>query len=205
MTRSSRYGKINEAVRTVLLACIGLILLASSARFIISGQQRLPDEPRYTRDGRMLRPNNYREWIWLSSGLGMSYNPAHGDNDHPSFDNVFVTRAAYRSFLQTGNWPDKTILVLEARASANKGSINQSGHFQTTLLEVEAHVKDESRFPGKWAFFAFGGSTEPAAMIPTSASCYSCHQQHAAVDTTFVQFYPTLLEIAKQKGTLKEY
>jgi hypothetical protein len=32
--------------------------------------------------------------------------------------------------------------------------------------------------------------------------CYSCHEQHAAVDTTFVQFYPTLLEIAKKKGTL---
>lgn len=34
------------------------------------------------------------------------------------------------------------------------------------------------------------------------ADCYSCHEQHAAVDTTFVQFYPTLLEIAKQKKTL---
>jgi hypothetical protein len=32
--------------------------------------------------------------------------------------------------------------------------------------------------------------------------CYSCHEQHGAVDTTFVQFYPTLLPIATQKGTL---
>ena len=32
--------------------------------------------------------------------------------------------------------------------------------------------------------------------------CYSCHEQHGAVDTTFVQFYPTLIELAKQKGTL---
>jgi len=39
-------------------------------------------------------------------------------------------------------------------------------------------------------------------MVPKDASCYSCHEQHAAVDTTFVQFYPTLLPIAKQKGTL---
>jgi acyl carrier protein phosphodiesterase len=39
-------------------------------------------------------------------------------------------------------------------------------------------------------------------MVPTEAACYSCHTQHAAVDTTFVQFYPTLLEIAKKKGTL---
>jgi len=39
-------------------------------------------------------------------------------------------------------------------------------------------------------------------MIPLAADCYSCHAAHAAVDTTFVQFYPTLLPIATAKGTL---
>jgi len=39
-------------------------------------------------------------------------------------------------------------------------------------------------------------------MIPASADCYTCHAAHAAVDTTFVQFYPTLLPIAKSKATL---
>ena len=28
------------------------------------------------------------------------------------------------------------------------------------------------------------------------------HQQHAAADTTFVQFYPTLLPVATKLGTL---
>jgi hypothetical protein len=62
-------------------------------------------------------------------------------------------------------------------------------------------VKDEARFPGKWAFFPFNGGTT-AKMIPTTADCYSCHAEHAAVDTTFVQFYPTLLPIAENKRTL---
>ena len=39
-------------------------------------------------------------------------------------------------------------------------------------------------------------------MIPEKADCYACHQSHAAVDTTFVQFYPTLLPLAEAKGTL---
>ena len=39
-------------------------------------------------------------------------------------------------------------------------------------------------------------------MVPTTMECYSCHAEHAAVDTTFVQFYPTLLQIAQSKGTL---
>jgi hypothetical protein len=28
-----------------------------------------------------------------------------------------------------------------------------------------------------------------------------CHEQQGALDTTFVQFFPTLIKIAKQKGT----
>ncbi len=57
------------------------------------------------------------------------------------------------------------------------------------------------RFPGKWAFFAFEDE-KPATVIPAAASCYSCHAEHAAVDTTFVQFYPTLLPVAIRKETL---
>lgn len=135
----------------------------------------------------------------------MSYTPHANETaaENPTFDNVFVTRTAYRSFLSTGKWPDKTMFVLELRASASKGSINQNGHFQTSLMGMEAEVKDESRFPGKWAFFDFSGSAASATAIPSSASCYSCHAQNGVVDNTFVQFYPTLLEIAKQKGTLK--
>ena len=34
-------------------------------------------------------------------------------------------------------------------------------------------------------------------------SCVECHTQHTAVERTFVQFYPTLLEVARRKGTLK--
>jgi len=41
-----------------------------------------------------------------------------------------------------------------------------------------------------------------ATMVPVEANCYTCHASHGAVDTTFVQFYPTLLPIAKSKGML---
>ncbi len=176
-----------------------LALLLATAAFLFSRDSQ------YTRDGRMLRPADYREWIWLSSGLGMSYSPQAAQSANPAFDNVFVNPAAYRAFVQTGMWPDKTTFVLEVRASQSKGSINQSGRFQGAALGLDVHVKDESRFPGKWAFFNFNPSDESAVMIPTSANCYSCHQQHGAVDTTFVQFYPTLLEIAKRKRTLGKY
>ena len=70
-------------------------------------------------------------------------------------------------------------------------------------LAIEAHVKDTARFPGGWAFFGFQGS-ELGKLFPITEPCYSCHEKNGAADTTFVQFYPTLLEIAKRKGTLKK-
>jgi len=165
----------------------------------------LTAQPRYTADGQLTLPSDYREWVFLSSGLGMTYNPPNttGMQMAPAFTNVFVNPVAYRSFLSTGKWPDKTMLVLEVRASASQGSINKGGSYQSEVLGIEGEVKDSAKFPGNgWAFFAFGKSAT-GKLLPRSEDCYSCHLEHAAVDNTFVQFYPVLMGIAKQKGTLK--
>lgn len=158
--------------------------------------------PTYTKDGDLIPPTaQYREWVYLTTGLDMSYNPK-ASSDMSMFDNVFVNPEAYRAFEATGTWPDKTVMLLEGRQAQSKGSINKSGHFQSGgVMGLEIHIKDESRFPGKWAFFDVASETK-ATLIPATAPCYSCHAEHAAVDTTFVQFYPTLLPIAQKKGTL---
>src|SRR5581483_8986668 len=111
--------------------------------------------PEYTGDGQLRLPANYRQWVYLSSGFDMSYNPA-AKAGHDVFDNVFVNPEAWREFLAHGTWPDKTVLVLEARGAESKGSINQKGSFQSAaVMGLEVHVKDQARFPGKWAFFGF--------------------------------------------------
>jgi hypothetical protein len=174
-------------------------LIALAAAITLAAAQA--DGPQFTANQQLIRPANYREWVWLSSGLGMSYAAeASGDGN---FDNVFVAPEAYRGFLAAGKWPEKTIFVIEERASMSKGSINQSGHFQGELVGMAAEVKDSSRFPGGWAFFNFAGDAPSATALPKSAACYSCHAQHGAVDNTFVQFYPTLLTVAKRKGTIR--
>ena len=159
-------------------------------------------QPRYTADGQLTLPSDYREWTFLSSGLGMTYAPMPGHDD-AAFTNVFVNPAAYRHFISTGKWPDKTMLVLEVRASTSKGSINQGGSYQSGLLAIESDVKDLAKFPGNgWAFFGFGKSTS-GKLLPRTEDCYACHAEHGAVDNTFVQFYPVLLEIAKRFGTAR--
>jgi Cytochrome P460 len=183
------------------VALIGALLLISMLAF---RQETAPstNTPTYTSDGQLKFPDHYREWVYLTTGIDMSYNPALQSADHSMFDNVFVNPEAYKAFTQTGTWPDKTVLVLEVRGAQSKGSINQKGHYQgTDVMGLEVHVKDEARFSGKWAFFGFDNETS-AKMIAQNMDCYSCHSEHGAVDTTFVQFYPTLLEIAKKKGTL---
>ena len=154
----------------------------------------------YSAEGDLTPPLQYREWTYLTTGFNMSYTAKASDMS--MFDNVFVNPEAYRAFLATGAWPDKTVIVLESREAASKGSINKSGNFQNGgVAGLELHVKDEARFPGKWAFFDVASESK-ATLIPSNAPCYSCHADHAAVDTTFVQFYPTLLPVATQKGTL---
>jgi len=182
------------------MACRMSLVLAAAACLAVQAASDA-QAPRYTASGELTLPGDYREWVFLSSGLGMTYQPMPGHDS--AFTNVFASPPAYRGFVATGKWPDKTVLLLEVRASASKGSINQGGSYQTDLLGIEAEVKDSAKFPGNgWAFFAFGKSSA-GKPLPRSADCYSCHKEHGAVDNTFVQFYPALLEIAKQKGTLK--
>ena len=160
--------------------------------------------PQFTKDNELIRPADYREWVFVSAGLGMSYGSAANESGDPRFDNVFVKPAAYRAFLESGKWPDKTVFVLEVRSAKEHGSINKAGHYQGDVMAVEAAVKDEARFPEKWAYFGFGGgkSMRDAAKAFPADACHSCHNNNGAVDNTFVQFYPTLLPVAEAKGTL---
>jgi hypothetical protein len=192
------------SAKPLLLFVVAIAILGSLASTAHQPQSApTTNAPTYTSDGQLRLPANYREWVYLTTGFDMSYSAANG-MDHHMFDNVFVNPESYQAFLKAGTWPDKTMLVLEVRGAKSKGSINQAGNYQgTDRMGLEIHVKDISRFKdqGNWAFFGFDDKPT-STMTPTSTACYSCHALHAAVDTTFVQFYPTLLPIAAAHNTL---
>jgi hypothetical protein len=181
------------------------LLALAVAALSVSGEA---PAPQYTEDGELVLPEDYREWVFLSSGVGMTYGPVGaGRGLPPMFDNVFVRPEAYRSFREAGHWPDKTVFVLEVRYATSHGSINKDGHFQTDLSGLEALVRDEGRFEDKWGFFGFptrgGEPSRTGRKLGREAGCLACHTANGAVDGTFVQFYPTLLEVAERKGTLR--
>lgn len=162
--------------------------------------------PAYTPDAQLRLPQDYRDWVWLTSDFHSASDPAKTEAGARHWvNNIFVNPNAYKEFLQTGTWPDKTMLVVEQRATKEMGFLapGRNGTDQSSLIGVAVHVKDETRFPGKWAFFGFQAGKNTSSMIPATASCYSCHAARGAVDTTFVQFYPTLLPTARSNNTLR--
>ena len=183
----------------ILILLLGALVLRSSRT-----QASSPPSigPQFTSDGKLVRPEGYRRWVYLSSGFGMSYSQT--PDGMQMFTNVFVNPTSYDYFVAHGNWPDKTIFILEEYASTSHGSINKHGSYQNEFMGFEAEVKDEARFPDKWAYFGFeGGEKSAAAGTPSKNVCWNCHEQNAAVEHSFVQFYAELLKIAKEKGTIK--
>ena len=152
----------------------------------------------YTPEGDLQMPNDYREWVFLTSSLGLNYSS--DANPSPEFDNVFVNPAAYQVFLKTGAWPDKTVLVKENRTS-EKHTASKDGRFQTQSVGKEVHVKDVSK--GGWKYYIFRKDAETGKVVRNQTGCDNCHSK-AAVDYTFVEFYPTLIEAAKKNGTWHE-
>lgn len=188
-----------------MLRAFALLLVFAAvsqpARVSAQSSATTPDAPTYTADHKLMLPAHYREWIFLTSGIDMSYSPNPAMAGHSMFDNVFVNPSSYQAYLKTGTWPDKTTFILEVRGAEGPSSINKRGHTQSqNIMGFEIHVKD-SGLEGGWGFFEPDGPAT-AALIKRPAACYQCHEAHGAVDTTFVQFYPTLFRLAKQKNTL---
>jgi Cytochrome P460 len=181
-------------VRSLFVSLAGVLVLTCMVTGPTDHAQTRSAQPRYAQNHALVRPQNYRQWIYLSTGFGMEYSAAGGKPR--MFTNVFVTPYAYRQFVKTGKWPDETMFVLEERFAASKDSINKAGRYETDLAGLAVSVKDARQFLDKWAYFSFRGGERTSQPKPKEA-CWECHNSHGAVDNTFVQFYPTLKTLAQ--------
>jgi len=188
---------MNSGLRMVS-AALAVAVVGGLAAAAVSRAESAKPALVYTADGKLAYPKDYRSWVYLSTGMDMAYVDGPPPSAH-LFDSVFVDPASYAAYQKTGTWPDKTIFVLEVRKGQGRGSINKSGVYQTDLVGMEAHVKDVKRFKSGWAFFPVNG--EPTNALVQTSNCNKCHEAHGAVDTTFVQFYPTLLPKAQEMKT----
>ena len=100
----SHWQGILPLMRIPLKAALLTLLVSMFAFALVAAQSPSAAAPEYTDDGQMKLPENYRQWVYLTTGFDMSYNPGQMSMDHHMFDNVFVNPEAYQSFLQNGMW-----------------------------------------------------------------------------------------------------
>jgi len=172
-------------------------------------------KPRFDGEGRMLRPEGYRRWVFLGANYGMGYSEgetlATQKAKNATFHNIYTQPDALDDFTKTGEYPEGAMLVMEVVKPSTHASINKQGVFQAQVIGIEVGVKDSKRFgKDKWAYFKFfttEGKELNEAKAFAKEACWSCHNQHGAADNTFSQFYPVAREarpeIAKALDTVK--
>ena len=199
ITRSSKLFAL------ICIALLCLLFLASSPDSAATAQSyksqpTASEKPAAVFEDKdtLLRPEGYREWIFVGSSTGLNYSPNPAPSSSTSatdFKNVYINPSSYREFVKTGKFPEGTVMILEIAQAANKNEPALQGTFASQYIALEASVKDSKRFPSGWAYFGFTGQEgklkAKAKPFPDSA-CLSCHQQKAATDRVFTQFYPVL-------------
>lgn len=194
-----------------LITGLGLVSLFVAAA--VSGANESKAAP------RLLFPKDYRNWVYLSSGLDMKYVgepnlPCQGGPCPQMFENVFVRPDAYNTFVKTKTWPAGAVFVLERRCAVQKASIDTSGSTQGKLFLIAASQK--SSLNG-WNYYLFGTdgpltcdgpdpnfagqSKDPVSNSETNPPmCWKCHKENGLKDNTFIQFYPTLKPLVSSKA-----
>jgi hypothetical protein len=112
----------------------------------------------------------YETWVFVGSNLGLAYKSEVSAMtareseraEQQAFHNVFMDSASFAKFIETGTFPDPTILMMELYLAENKdpGGVLSQGVFNGRRILVEAAVKDSKRPTHKgsesiWAYYAF--------------------------------------------------
>lgn len=167
-------------------------------------------QPAYTEDGKLIRPEGYREWVFVGSSLGLDYSRPDENRQGPGiFHHIYIQPEAYKHYAATGTFPEKTMLVMENYSAGNKENNtakdltkdkeefeNLNGHFADQRVAMEVALKDSAQSPDTWTYYNFStrAGLLPSAKAFPKQMCWDCHDKHAAVDNVFVQFYPILRE-----------
>jgi hypothetical protein len=151
---------------------------------------------RFNSKGELIRPEGYREWIYVGAPLTPNeLNPPEAP--FPEFHSVYIHPGDYDYYQANGTFRDGTVLIKELALVGATSAVSGKGYFMGEFTGLEATVKDAARFPdepGNWAYFSFGHTyplADAAAAFPTAA-CNTCHENAAADDFVFTQYYPVL-------------
>lgn len=190
------------------------IMFAGAAAMAVAQQQLPPPDdwhaagrqlPEYTRDGELVLPKNFHEWVFVGSPLTPNaLNDGHAN--FPEFHNVYIEPGSYEVYKKTGVFPEGTIffkelqLVLPAE-NADGSRIEPSGRgfFPGPFNGADVTVKDSQRYAASdgWGYFNFHHNEPKAATakVRPVEECGFCHIASAKRDDVWTQFYPLLDQV----------
>jgi hypothetical protein len=164
-------------------------------------------KPKYSEGKELMLPEDYRTWVFVGASIGLSYSESTRTDAAATpgaFHHIYIQPEAYAHFKKTGQFPEKTLLVMEVHRADQKVSINKGGFFEGDRVALEVALKDHEKFDEGWAYFDFANGKKKTSSAFPKASCFSCHKEHGADDNVFTQFYPVLREARKISQLLDE-
>jgi len=99
-------------MRTLCSGLIALALFVGLALSLSVGVGLSEDDviPRYDDGGALLLPDGFESWVFVGSSLGLTYGPE--PPSHDMFRNVYIEPLAYQHYVETGTFPDQTMLAM---------------------------------------------------------------------------------------------
>jgi len=185
--------KTHKIVSAVVAALITAWPIRALAQESAANAQAL-SVARLTADGKLQKPADLANWVFLGTSLGMGYNPGSFNAAHPGqFQVVLMEPTAWQHFEKHGDYaPGSMFLLAFYNADKQARSINQNGFTQADLTNYEIHLIGPKEGAERHGFYMFGADSRQGSRLPPGNACARCHTDHGAFDGTFAQFYPTL-------------
>jgi hypothetical protein len=233
-TRSRLIVLVLPAVAALALTCEDAALIpavrslaaqppsGSKSAAVDAQQKPVVKAPQYNAAGEFILPADFRTWVFVGANLGIEYadSAAPADKEKAkekkpkpaNFHNVYINPEAYEHYARTGEFPEKTVFILDIYKpeEGEPGGITAHGQFPGKQTEIAAAVKNSARPDGSktnWAYYDFkldpsekrGDKAVSAAKAFPDRACYECHLEHGSDDNVWVQFYPTLRRLHPKK------
>jgi Cytochrome P460 len=208
------------AMQKYLLTIIVGLGLAASAVYLlvakpVAAAQTEQSSVVFNADGTVQVPTGFRKWVFVGAPLtpeGLNDGKYNCDqpggctrSNFPEYHHVYIEQKNVDAYLQTGEFPEGTVIVKELTRVLNPTFPDSSrkepsgrGYFNGAYNGIDMSIKDSKRFAktNGWGFFTFGHHPMPydkTAAEKSVTECAGCHIANvAATDMTWIQFYPLL-------------
>jgi len=183
-------------------------ILVTALSLSFAGQVNADEHKKYTaeftKDGELIRPAGWREWVFVGSPL-TPHSLNGGAANFPEFHSVYIDPESWAHWKKTGTFREGTMFAKELTLVGDTAATSGTGFFNGDLQGFEIAHKDTKKYSAEsdgWAYYSFGHTPEPyadtTAAMP-NAACAACHTAAAADDMVFTQYYPILVA-AKKAG-----